>query len=154
MERLMMKNSAGFKVDRLWYATRSRMQLPMRDSIPGRKKKILSWVRDCAPVGIHACTKTPKDQYSRNLLVVWTYKIRCRVNLWGCLAPWRRWRQTHQMCLKHFPSKMLTFAHTHKLITNNAMIEEFTQTWYSTDVVVGLAVKTLKRQQMYGWKSV
>lgn len=34
MDRLTMKNSAGFKVERLWYATSSRMQLPTRDRRP------------------------------------------------------------------------------------------------------------------------
>lgn len=112
MARLIMKNSAGFKVDRLWYATSSRMQLPMRDSIPVRKqnKDRLSWAGDGAPIGTHhPCM----DQHSSDSLVVRTHKTRCTGNPWGCRAPWRWRRQTKQMCLKHFPSENVnTSTHT------------------------------------------
>lgn len=39
MERLMMKNSAGFKVDLLWYATSSRILFPVRERIPVTDRK-------------------------------------------------------------------------------------------------------------------
>lgn len=127
MERLMMKNSAGFKVDRLWYATSSRMQLPMRDSIPVRKhnKDRLSWAGDGVPIRI----RHPRvDQHSSDWLVVRTHKTRCTGCPWGCRAPWRWRRQTQQMCLKHFPSEMLTRAHTHRLIVNYAVIKDVYKT--------------------------
>lgn len=124
MERLMMKNSAGFKVDLLWYATSSRMQLPMTDSIPVKQKRIELCYTLCRFV------PTVNDPHNRDWRVVWTYKIRYRVNPWRCHIPWGCWRQTQQMCLKHFPSKMML---THRVVNCGILIEKFTQTWFFSD---------------------
>lgn len=105
MDRLMMKNSAGFKVERLWYATSSRMQLPMRDRRPvgatGMSELSLTFRnhRDLRPF-----TQRSGD-LMRCVVTASTHRTRCRASPWPCRAPWRWWRRTHQMLLRNLPSE-------------------------------------------------
>lgn len=137
MERLMIKNSAGFKVDRLWYATSSRMQLPMRDSTPGKRDWV--WLEIVILQGfiMHVWSQWRIKTEERLAGAVRTYKICCRVNPWRCRTPWRWWRQTQQMCLNHFPSTVDSeHKHTEKSnVSDGVMLREFIQTWYYTNVL-------------------
>lgn len=128
MERLMMKNSAGFKVERLWYATSSRTQFPMRDSTPAttqRKRrqaelKVLHLLgskcelTEYAVDGTHEDVLLLGDGGGKHIRCVWSISH----------------LQYQHMC-------------TRKLITSNAVIEEFAPV---TPVLLTGFVKALKRQ--------
>lgn len=87
MERLMMKNSAGFKVERLWCATSSRTQFPTRDSKPKYKERRFRLVQ--------TRSRQPEERGLTEDAVQWTHEEVVLLGDGGDKHSRRVWRVSH-----------------------------------------------------------
>lgn len=143
MERLMMKNSAGFKVDLLWYATSSRMQLPMSDRIPVKQKEIelcytLCTSGDLSPQWLIHTVEISVLCGLTKYAVEWTHEDVMLLGDGG---------GKHSRCVGSI-SHLKCCWHTRVNCEIMLWLKD------SPKLNTTLVIKTLKREQMCCWKSV